>query len=148
MTSNTGITGDVARRRVAKEIADTAEIDVVSLRRGALSTLQRVYQIVSAHLYRAESRSAVAEQAWANATAEDADRVDVPEESVVTHIRSARTRAVAVIVDGNHPASITESAIDTLDHAIYAAIAETHRDAVQSPSQGSEADSAQHERRL
>jgi hypothetical protein len=92
-----------------------------------LSTLQRVYQIVSAHLYRAESRSAVAEQAWADATAEDADRGDLPEEAVVGHVRLAQSRAVAAIAAGNHPHPITGAAVDTLDHAVYAAIAEIRR---------------------
>ncbi|HEY5093484.1 MAG TPA: hypothetical protein VII69_00040 [Candidatus Eremiobacteraceae bacterium] len=62
------------------------------------------------------------------ASAEDAGDTGVPEEEVVAHIRSARTRAVAEIMNGSHPPSIAEGAIDTLDHAIYAAISESQRD--------------------
>ena len=89
-----------------------------------MSTLQRVYQVIAAHLYRAETRSAVAEEAWAMVTAGDLIESDPPEHAVVAMVRGARTRAVAAIVDGNHPPSITEAAIDTLDHALYTAMAE------------------------
>ena len=90
-----------------------------------MSSLQRVYQIVAAQLYRAEMRSAVAEEAWAAATAGDLNESDLPDTTIATMVRAARARAVAAITDGNHPPLLTESAIDTLDHALYAAMAET-----------------------
>jgi hypothetical protein len=90
-----------------------------------VSTLQRVYQIVAAQLYRAETRSAVAEEAWAAATAGDLNETDLPDQTIAAMVRAARVRAVAAIVDGNHPPLLTESAIDTLDHALYAAMAES-----------------------
>ena len=93
-----------------------------------MRTLRHVYQIVAAHLYRAESRSPVAEQAWLAASEGDAENADVPEEQVVAYIRSARTRAVAEIVNGNHPPSITDIAIHTLDHAIYTAVGDAWRE--------------------
>jgi hypothetical protein len=99
-----------------------------------LSTVERVMQIVSAHLYRAEIRSAVAESAWASVTSADMDRAVPSDVSVVALVHAARARAVASIVEGKHPASITEAAIDTLDHAIYAALSEAStEDAVSTP---------------
>jgi hypothetical protein len=86
--------------------------------------VQRIYQIVAAHLYRAETRSSIAEEAWAMVTAGDLDESDLPDQTVVAMVRAARARAVAAIVDGNHPPLMTESAIDTLDHAMYTAMAE------------------------
>jgi hypothetical protein len=105
-----------------------------------LSTLQRVYQTIAAHLYRAEVRSAVAEEAWATVTAGDPIEADLPEKAVATMVRDARTRAVAAIVNGNHPPSIAESAIDTLDHALYTATAETGIKSVAAPAPGAPPD--------
>jgi hypothetical protein len=101
-----------------------------------LSTLQRVYQIIAAQLYRAETRSAVAEEAWAIATGGDPDEPDLPDAAVAGKVRAARARAVAIIVDGNHPPVLTESAIDTLDHALYTATAGTDFESMAGPSQG------------
>jgi hypothetical protein len=119
----------------------------MSLRRGALGTLQRVYQIVAAHLYRAEMRSPVAEDAWAAATAEDIEHADLPEKMDAAHVRAARNRAVDAIAAGGHPPSITESAIDTLDHAIYAATAEARAENDSSPPSSGGGDVQQHEHR-
>jgi hypothetical protein len=55
-------------------------------------------------------------------------------------VRAARARAVAAIVNGNHPPSIAGSAIDTLDHALYTATAETGIETVTAPSQGAQPD--------
>jgi hypothetical protein len=100
-----------------------------------VSTLQRVFQVVAAQLYRAETRSAVAEEAWAAVTAGDLNESDLPDQTIAVMVRAARARAVAAIVDGNHPPLLTESSIDTLDHALYAAMAESGIESGAAPSQ-------------
>lgn len=100
-----------------------------------LTSLQRVYQVVEARLYRAETRSGVAEEAWSTVTVRDRREIDLPEKAIAAAVRAARTRAVAIIVDGKHPPSITESAIVTLDHALYAAALDTGIESVAASSQ-------------
>jgi hypothetical protein len=60
-----------------------------------LSTVERVVQIVSANLYRAETRSAVAETAWAAVTSSDAHLSATPDDSVVGFIHAAQAPFVA-----------------------------------------------------
>jgi len=104
-------------------------------------------QVVSAHLYRAEIRSAVAESAWAAETSEDTDRSAPPHASVVDRVHAARARAVVKIVEGKHPSSITEAAIDTLDHAIYAALSEARIEDAPPESQAKTVDATRPEHR-
>ena len=113
-----------------------------------MSTLQRVYQVVAAQLYRAEMRSAVAEEAWAAVTAGDLNESDLPDQTIAAMVRAARARAVAAIVDGNHPPLLTESAIDTLDHALYAAMAESGIESAAAPPQSDVHDRPRHGPRL
>lgn len=113
-----------------------------------VSTVQRVFQIVAAQLYRAETRSAVAEEAWAFVTAGEKNESDLPEQTIAAMVRAARARAVAAIVDGNHPPLMTESAIDTLDHALYGAMAEAGIESVSAPTQSDSQESPRRGPRL
>lgn len=112
-----------------------------------MSTVERVMHIVSAHLYRAEIRSAVAESAWAAVTSVNTDRPAPSDASIVALVHAARARAVAKIIEDQHPASITEAAIDTLDHAIYAALSETRVEDALSPLQAGTPDAMRREPR-
>jgi hypothetical protein len=112
-----------------------------------LSTVERVVQFVSAHLYRAETRSAVAETAWAAATSGEARLSARPDDSVVGLVHAARARAVEMIAEGNHPSPIAVSALRNLDHAIYAALAEARVDDASSPTLTATADSPPHKHR-
>jgi hypothetical protein len=112
-----------------------------------LSTVERVMQFVSAHLYRAETRSAVAEAAWAAVTSGDADLSAAPDDSVVGRVSAARARAVEKIAEGAHPTSITESALRNLDHAIYAALAEARVENVSPPASTATVDAVRREHR-
>jgi len=105
-----------------------------------LSTVERVMQFVAAHLYRAETRSAVAEAAWAAVNSGDLALSTPSDDSVVGRIYAARAKAVEKIAEGTHPLSITESALRNLDHAIYAALAEARVEDASSPTQTTTAD--------
>ena len=112
-----------------------------------MSTVERVMQFVSAHLYRAETRSAVAEAAWAAETSGGTDLSTAPDDSVIGRVYAARARAVEKIVEGTHPSSITESALRNLDHAIYAALAEPGVEASSPPTPTATVDAMRRERR-
>jgi hypothetical protein len=104
-------------------------------------------QLVSAHLYRAETRSAVAEAAWAAVTSGDADLSATPDDSVVGRVYAARVRAVENIAEGTHPSSLTESALRNLDHAIYAALAEARVKEASSPTLNATVEATRREHR-
>lgn len=104
-------------------------------------------QFVSAHLYRAETRSAVAEAAWAAVTSGDTELPDASDDSVVKLVQAARARAVKIIVQSKHPSSITASALRNLDHAIYAALEEARIVDASSPMLTASADAMRREQR-
>jgi hypothetical protein len=88
-----------------------------------LSTLLHVYRTVSAHLFRAQERSVVAEEAWARATLDTEIHVESSDSTFLNRLDSTRSRAIDLIRTANLPATLAEKAMAALDHAYYAAIA-------------------------
>ena len=88
-----------------------------------MSTLLHVYRAVSAHLFRAQERSAVAEDAWARSTLDAEIHVESSDSTFLNRLASTRTRAIDLIRTANLPATLAEKAISALDHAYYSAIA-------------------------
>lgn len=88
-----------------------------------MSTLLHIYRTVSAHLFRAQERSVVAEDAWARATLDTEIHVESSDSTFLNRLDSMRSRAIDLIRTANLPATLAEKATAALDHAYYAAIA-------------------------
>lgn len=88
-----------------------------------MSTLLHVYRTVSAHLFRAQERSVVAEDAWARATFDTEIHVESSDLTFLERLDSTRSRAIDLIRTANLPATLAEKATSALDHAYYAAVA-------------------------
>jgi len=88
-----------------------------------LSTLLHVYRTVSAHLFRAQERSPVAEDAWARATLDAEIHIESEDSTFLSRLDMTRSRAIAIIRTANLPSSAADKATAALDHAFYAAIA-------------------------
>jgi hypothetical protein len=110
-----------------KELEGADSMTPVRQRRGALSTLLHIYRTVSAHLFRAQERSVVAEDAWARATLDAEMHVDSSDSTFLNRLDLTRSRAIDLIRTANLPTTLVEKAMAALDHAYYAAITHVRR---------------------
>ena len=85
---------------------------------GTLTELLRSYRLVSAHLFRMQDRSAVAEDAWDRARPVNMAEPPKFGQTPIRRLNAARNRAIDLIADGNHSASERTRAIVAIDEAV------------------------------
>lgn len=87
-----------------------------------MTTLLHVYRTVSAHLFRAQERSPIAEDAWARATLDADIHVESDDSTFLRRLDTMRLRAIDMIRTASLPTSVAAKATAALDHAFYEAI--------------------------
>lgn len=83
-----------------------------------MTKLSRLFQLVSAHLYRMQNRSSVAEDAWERARPVDIAEPLKLDQTHIQRLNVARNRAIELIADGNHSPAERSRAIVAIDEAV------------------------------